>query len=95
MQFKSQIVVLGAKASKGEFNGRPFDSTTVYYQDDLQDGENFAGQVGAEIKWGTSFNFEKIKNQKYPFMADVVMEQVSNGKTTVTIIKELTAVAAK
>lgn len=23
MQFKSQIVVLGAKASKGEFNGRP------------------------------------------------------------------------
>ena len=50
MQFKSQIVVLGAKASKGEFNGRPFDSTTVYYQADLQDGENFAGQVGAEIK---------------------------------------------
>ena len=45
MQFKSQIVVLGAKASKGEFNGRPFDSTTVYYQADLQDGENFAGQV--------------------------------------------------
>ena len=61
----------------------------------IQDGENFAGQVGAEIKWGTSFNFEKIKNQKYPFMADVVMEQVSNGKTTVTIIKELTAVAQK
>ena len=60
MQFKSQIVVLGAKASKGEFNGRPFDSTTVYYQADLQDGENFAGQVGAEIKWGTSFNFEKM-----------------------------------
>ena len=48
MQFKSQIVVLGAKASKGEFNGRPFDSTTVYYQADLQDGENFAGQVGSD-----------------------------------------------
>ena len=89
MQFKSQIVVLGAKASKGEFNGRPFDSTTVYYQADLQDGENFAGQVGAEIKWGTSFNFEKIKNQKYPFMADVVMEQVSNGKTSMLVLIDL------
>lgn len=90
MQFKTTLVILGAKASKGEFNGRPFDSTTVYYQADLQEGENFAGQVGAEVKWGTSFNFERIKGQKYPFMADVVMEQVSNGKNTTTIIKELT-----
>ncbi|MCH7382213.1 hypothetical protein, partial [Acinetobacter higginsii] len=60
---------------------------------ELQDGENFAGQVGADFKWGTSANFEKIKNQKFPFMADCVLEQVSNGKTTVTILKELTPVA--
>ncbi|MCH7382153.1 hypothetical protein [Acinetobacter higginsii] len=93
MQFKTQLVVLGAKSSKGEFNGRPFDSTTVFYQAELQDGENFAGQVGADFKWGTSANFEKIKNQKFPFMADCVLEQVSNGKTTVTILKELTPVA--
>ncbi|VXA58398.1 conserved hypothetical protein [Acinetobacter proteolyticus] len=93
MQFKTQLVVLGAKSSKGEFNGRPFDSTTVFYQAELQEGENFAGQVGADFKWGTSANFEKIKNHKFPFMADCVLEQVSNGKTTVTILKELTPVA--
>ena len=92
MQFKTQLVVLGAKSSKGEYNGRPFDSTTVFYQAQLQEGENFAGQVGADYKWGTSINFEKIKNQKFPFMADCVLEQVSNGKTTVTILKELTPV---
>ncbi|MGG2098507.1 hypothetical protein ABFY41_13135 [Acinetobacter haemolyticus] len=92
MQFKTQLVVLGAKSSKGEYNGRPFDSTTVFYQAQLQEGENFAGQVGADYKWGTSANFEKIKNQKFPFMADCVLEQVSNGKTTVTILKELTPV---
>lgn len=89
MQFKAQLVVLGAKSSKGEFNGRPYDSSIVYYQTDLQEGENFAGQVGTEIKWGSSANFEKIKNQKFPFMADCVLEQVSNGKSTVTILKEL------
>ncbi|UTO17986.1 hypothetical protein NGC85_08370 [Acinetobacter sp. Z1] len=89
MQFNTQLVVLGAKSSKGEYNGRPFNSTTVFYQAQLQEGENFAGQVGSEYKWGTSDNFEKIKNQKFPFMADCTLEQVSNGKTTVTILKEL------
>lgn len=92
MQFKTQLVVLGAKSSKGEYNGRPFDSTTVFYQAQLQEGENFAGQVGADYKWGTSANFEKIKNQKFPFTADCVLEQFSNGKTTVIILKELTPV---
>ena len=89
MKFKTQMVVLGAKASKGDYNGRPFDSTTIYHQADLQEGENFAGQVGSEMKWGTSFNFEKIKGQKFPFVADATLEQVSNGKATMTIIKEL------
>ena len=32
MQFKTQLVVLGAKSSKGEYNGRPFNSTTVFYR---------------------------------------------------------------
>jgi hypothetical protein len=37
MQFKTQLVVLGAKSSKGEYNGRPFNSTTVFYQAQLQE----------------------------------------------------------
>lgn len=92
MQFKSTIVVLGAKSSKGEFQGRPYDSTVVFFQADLQEGENFAGQVGDSWKWGLSDNFNKIKNLTFPFTADIVAEQVSNGKNSSTVIKELTPV---
>lgn len=93
MQFKTQLIVLGAKSSKGEMNGRPYDSTTVFFQADLQDGDNFCGQVGESLKWGTSLNFDKIKHLEYPIQADAVLEQVSNGKSMVTIIRELTPVA--
>lgn len=89
MQFKTTVVVLGAKASKGEYNGKPYDSTTVFFQTDLQEGDNFCGQVGESLKWGTSANFEKIKNLEYPLQAELAMEQVSNGKSMVTIIKDL------
>ena len=39
MLFKTQMVVLGAKSSKGEYNGRPYDSTTIFFHADLQDGD--------------------------------------------------------
>ena len=89
MLFKTQMTVLGAKSSKGSFEGKAYDSTTVFYQADLQEGENFAGQLGVSIKWGTSANFEKIKNLSYPFNAEATLEQVSNGSTTTLIVKDL------
>ncbi len=49
MQFKTELIILGAKSSKGDFNGKPYDSTTVFYQADLQSGENFVGQVGDQL----------------------------------------------
>ncbi|AYY89227.1 hypothetical protein [Acinetobacter baumannii] len=89
MQFKTTITVLGAKSSKGEFNGKPYDSTTIFFQAELQDGDNFVGQVGEQIRWGTSANFEKLKDLKFPLNAEATMEQVSNGKSMVTILKDL------
>lgn len=89
MQFKSTMVVLGAKSSKGEYNGRPYDSTVIFYKADLQEGENFVGEVGESIKWGTSANFQKIKDCEFPLIADVVMEQVSNGKTSALVLLDL------
>ncbi|MBN6532965.1 hypothetical protein JZM40_15125 [Acinetobacter pittii] len=89
MQFKSTMVVLGAKSSKGEFQGRSYDSTTVFYKADLQEGDNFVGEVGESIKWGTSANFEKIKNLEFPLTADVTMEQVSNGKSSALVLLDL------
>ena len=89
MQFKHTLIVLGAKSSKGDFNGKPYDSTTIFYQAELQDGDNFVGQIGEQIKWGTSANFDKIKGLKFPLTAEATLEQVSNGKSMVTILKDL------
>lgn len=89
MQFKSTMVVLGAKSSKGDFDGRAFDSTVIFYKADLQQGDNFVGEVGEQIKWGTSANFQKIKDLEFPLVADVTMEQVSNGKTSSLVLLDL------
>ena len=89
MQFETTIVVLGAKASKGEFNGRAYDSTKVFAQSELQEGENFAGFVSTEYTWGTSFNFERIKGLDFPFSAKAKMQVVSNGKTSTTVMLDL------
>lgn len=89
MQFKSTMVVLGAKSSKGDYNGNPYDYTLIFYKADLQEGDNFVGEVGEQMKWGTSANFAKIKDLQFPLVADVVLEQVSNGKTSTVIIKDL------
>lgn len=92
MRFKAQLVVLGAKSSKGDFNGKPYDSTTVFIQTDLQEGDRFCGLVGDFLKWGTSENFEKIKHHSYPARFEASLEQVSNGKNSVTIIKDMVLV---
>lgn len=92
MQFKAQLYVLGAKSSKGEYNGIPFDSTQVFFQADLQEGDNFCGQVGDMMKWGTSDNFAKIKDLQFPQMFNATLNQVSNGKNTVTVITDLVPV---
>lgn len=89
MQFKSEMVVLGAKSSKGDYNGNPYDYTLIFHKADLQEGENFVGEVGESTKWGTSQNFKKIKDCQFPLVADVLLEQVSNGKTSTIIIKDL------
>lgn len=89
MLFKTTMVVLGAKSSKGDYNGVPYDSTTIFYKADLQEGDNFAGEIGEQLKWGTSANFEKIKGLTFPIIAEATLQQVSNGKSMITIIKDL------
>ena len=89
MLLKSSVIVRGARPSKGDYNGRAYDSTKVFAQSELQEGENFAGFVSTEYSWGTSFNFERIKGIEYPFKAKAVMQIVSNGKDSKTIMLDL------
>ena len=96
MQFNSQVIVTGAKRSKGEMEGKPYDSTKVYVQTGMDTSKGDAvGFAGSEYQWGLSDNFLKIASLKYPFSATATFEMVTNGKTQKTILIDLKPEAAK
>lgn len=95
MQFKTNIVVIGAKRSKGDYEGTPYDNTKIYTSTSLDASKGDAvGQAGSEYAWGLSDNYNKIATLKFPFEAEATMEIVSNGKSNKTIMLDLKPVAA-
>lgn len=89
MNFQSDVVVHGAKASQGDFNGKPFNSCKVYIATEMQAGERSTGIATTEYTWGLSTNFESIENLSYPFKAKATMQVVTNGRDTRTILIDL------
>lgn len=90
-----QMTVLGAKRSVGVLdNGRRYDSTKVYVQTKMRDGDDQVGYSVAEYPWGDSSNFDKIAKQSFPFLADVDMDVVSNGKNSQIVIFDVVPVKA-
>ena len=66
MRFNAQGVLVGIKSSKGEFEGRAFDSTTFHLAVDLPDSQNgeSLGQVTRPFKLGSSTEYAKWKHLK-------------------------------
>ncbi|AXI03067.1 hypothetical protein [Aquirhabdus parva] len=94
MQLKSTITVIGAKRSKGEMEGKPYDHTTIYTQDSLdQKNGDAIGSAGSDYRWGTSDNYKSIQGLIPPFNADVTLEVITTGKSTRMIIVDLKPVA--
>ena len=89
MQFKSDVVVTAYKASKGEMNGKPYDSTKVYIETGMHAGERSKGIIATEYNWGLSTNYDLIEKIEPPFKAVAVMQQVSNGRDVKTILIDL------
>ncbi|KAA8730961.1 hypothetical protein F4V57_13980 [Acinetobacter qingfengensis] len=91
MLMNATIKVLGAKKSKGDFNGKPYDNTVLYQEVSMKQGEDYLGAASEEIKWGNSSNFDhlKVTGIKFPFVADVTLEQVTNGRTSTLVIVDL------
>lgn len=93
MKFSSEIIVVGAKASKGELeNGQKYDSTKVYALIDLDNSRgNVVGQGVSEYSWGDSSNFDLLKPfcDKLPakFIADFNI--VTSGKVTKTTLENI------
>lgn len=66
MRFQAQGVLVGIKSSKGEYEGRAFDSTTFHLAVDLPDSQNgeSLGQVTRPFKLGSSAEYGKWKHLK-------------------------------
>lgn len=79
--------VLGMKASKGSMdNGQAFDSTKIYVETRLDESKGTQkGFAVAEYNFGLSGEYDKYKHLPFPLMAEIELEQITNGKTVKTI----------
>lgn len=66
MRFNAEAVLTGIKSSKGEYEGRAFDSTTFHLAVDLPDSQSgeSLGQVTRPFKMGSSSEYAKWKHLK-------------------------------
>lgn len=74
MRFEAQAVLHGLNSSKGEFEGRPYDSTTFHLAVELPEratGEKM-GNVTRPFKLGTSEELQKWKGYKDKWPANGV-----------------------
>ena len=90
-----QVIITGAKSSKGDYEGRPFDSTKIYVSTMMDPSKGtMVGRASEQYDWGTSENFQKLKDLKFPITANVEFEQVTSGKSSKTIIMDLELIPA-
>lgn len=98
MRIPSKAVLHGVKSSKGDFEGRGYDSTTFHISVDLGESSNgeSMGAVTRPFKLGTSEEFQKwsaFKN-KWPLGGvlvdcefDIVAGSDQSSKLTLVSIK--------
>jgi hypothetical protein len=81
MQFSIKATVLGAKMFKDQIDGKQFDITKIFVQQDLDSSRGTAkGFAVTEYSWGTSDNFKAIQHNPFPFEAELTVEMVTTGK---------------
>lgn len=91
MKFKSEIVVVGMKSSKGTMEtGQAYDSTKAFVLLDMDSSKgNMKGQSAGDFTIGLSTEFEKFKHLPFPFRAEADMEIVTSGTLQKTVIHGL------
>lgn len=88
MKFQAQIIVTGMKPSKGDFEGRIYDSTKVYVQAELDEATGGKGFATQEYSLGTSAEFGKYSHLPFPVEGLATFEQVTTGKAMKTVMRE-------
>ena len=85
-----QVIITGAKRSKGEMEGRPYDSTKIYVQTKMNpDSGDMVGFATEQYNWGTSENYQKIRDLEYPMEANIDIEIVTSGKNMKMIVVDV------
>lgn len=83
MQVRTQLDVVGCKKFAGNVEGVAYDSTTVFVLMELDESRDSAkGRAAAEFKFGTSAEFDRLSQLRFPFRADAELEITTTGKQT-------------
>ena len=81
MNINTRVQIIGVQSNQGKMdNGMAYDYTRVIALAQLSGDKNM-GFSSVIYDYGTSGNFEKFKNMKFPFAADVECLITTTGKT--------------
>lgn len=81
MIFKTNCEIVGAKMFEGNIEGVAYDSTTLFVKTELDESRDTArGFATTEYKYGTSAEFARIKDRKFPFLAECEIELTTTGR---------------
>ncbi len=91
-----EMIITGAKSSKGEYEGRSYDSTKIYVQTKMNsEGGEMVGFATSEYNWGASTNFNKLKDLDFPLKAKVDIEIVTGGKGSKMVVVDVQPIVTK
>lgn len=80
MEVKANLLVLGAKSFKGDVEGKPYDSTTLFVVMDVSERNgNSVGQNVVEMKFGKSEEFERLRHLPFPVQLELSLRLTTKG----------------
>jgi len=81
MKFTTKAKITGMKFFKDTVDGKAYDSTKLFIETDLDDSQGAAkGYASTEYPFDKSDEFHRLAHLSFPFMAEVTIELVTNGK---------------
>src|SRR5438046_7665627 len=94
MEMIARVTIRGAKWFRGNLDSKDIDSGKIFTDVELK-GETSFGTCTQELKCIDSKLIESIKHNPFPFIAEIGIQEMSNGKVStkvVTSIKPMQAV---
>jgi hypothetical protein len=85
MEMIARVTVRGAKFFRGPIEGKELDSGKIFVDVELK-GETSWGVCTDELKCSGSQLIESIKHNSFPFLAELLIQEMSNGKVTTKIV---------